>query len=64
MVDSCNCIKSISPIQMDVVQKLYIIVQIAQALFYLHTSSPALVHSDVKPCNILVSNYIIIIIIL
>ena len=59
MVDSCNCIKSISLIQMDEVQKLYVIVQIAQALFYLHTSSPALVHSNVhvKPSNILVSNY-------
>ena len=59
MADSCNCIKSISPIQMDEVQKLYIIVQIAQALFYLHTSNPALVHSDVKPSNILVSIIII-----
>lgn len=44
---------------MDEVQKLYIIVQIAQALFYLHTSNPALVHSDVKPSNILVSIIII-----
>ena len=40
--------------QMDDAQKLFIVIQIAQALFYLHTANPALVHSDVKPSNILV----------
>lgn len=41
--------------QLDNFHKIFISVQVAQALTYLHTASPPLVHYDVKPGNILVS---------
>ena len=53
----CNlCHSTISFVtQLAFPEKLYVSVQVCQALTYLHTSEPPLVHLDVKPANILVS---------
>ena len=42
-------------LQMDFHDKLYVAVQLAQALVYVHTATPPMVHGDVKPSNVLVS---------
>ena len=42
---------------MDNSTKLYIAIQVCQALNYLHTSKPQLMHLDVKPSNVMVSVY-------
>ena len=34
--------------------KTYIAIQVAQAVMFLHTSSPPMLHLDIKPANILV----------
>ena len=36
--------------------KLYLAIQISQALSFLHSSEPSLMHLDVKPSNILVND--------
>ena len=40
---------------MDMVSKLSVAIQVAQALLFLHTSKPPMAHLDVKPANVLVS---------
>ena len=35
-------------------EKKYILLQLCQALVFLHTSSPPLAHLDVKPANVMV----------
>ena len=42
-------------IQLTHGSKLHVIIQICQALVYLHTGTPPLAHLDVKPANILAS---------
>ena len=41
--------------QMKESTKMHIAVQISQALLFLHTATPTMIHLDVKPSNILVS---------
>ena len=41
--------------QMKESTKMHIAVQINQALLFLHTATPKMIHLDVKPSNILVS---------
>ena len=41
---------------MDEYIKFYLAIQISQALSFLHSSEPSLMHLDVKPSNILVND--------
>lgn len=41
---------------MKLEDKLHILVQLCQAIVFLHTSEPPLAHLDVKPANVLVDN--------
>ena len=40
---------------MTILEKKFVATQVASALVYMHSSSPAMIHGDVKPSNILVS---------
>ena len=52
--DECASIIGITSLQFTLPEKLYISIQVCQAIVYLHTSSPPLAHLDIKPANILV----------
>lgn len=47
-------------IQLTLPQKLRIAVQITQAVAFLHTSDPPLLHMDIKPPNILVGSSVVL----
>ena len=40
-------------------EKKYILLQLCQALVFLHTSTPPIAHLDVKPANVMVNVIII-----
>ena len=48
------CINYFSFFQLTFPEKLYISIQVCQAVMYLHTSAPPMAHLDIKPANILV----------
>lgn len=41
-------------LQISFNEKMYVAIQLAQALVYVHTATPSLVHGDIKPSNVLV----------
>jgi len=45
-------------LQLDLMTKFRVAVQLSQAVTFLHTNAPPIAHLDIKPSNILVSNII------
>jgi serine/threonine protein kinase len=37
--------------------KINLLFEIARALYYLHSSHPPIIHRDIKPGNVFISNY-------
>ena len=43
--------------QIKIEQKVSLLLEIATAIYYLHTLTPPIIHRDIKPKNIFISNH-------